>query len=68
LAGGRGDVVIRCGNVLVLNYDDVVEGLLDGAMLSIPEGATRLMLKCDARDRLNVDLGYSDAPDDEEEP
>jgi len=26
------------------------------------------MLKCDARDRLNVDLGYSDAPDDEEEP
>ena len=49
----------------MLNYDDVVEGLLNGAVLSIPEGSKELMLKCDAKDRLNAALGFTD--DEEEE-
>ena len=57
--------MIRCGKTLVLNYDDVVEGLLNGAVLSIPEGSKELMIKCDAVERLNADLGFTDAEEEE---
>jgi hypothetical protein len=57
--------MIRAGNVLVLTYDDIVEGMLEGACLTIPEGARRLMIKADAVEQLNADLGFVDVDDDE---
>jgi hypothetical protein len=58
--------MILTGNVLVLTYDDITEGLLNDACLDIPAGAKRLMLKADAVERLNADLGFVDTEDDDE--
>ena len=52
--------MIRAGHFAVLTYDEIIEELLSGAVLSIPEGTTRLMLKADAMERLNDDLGFTD--------
>ena len=57
--------MIRCGTVLVLNYDDITEGLLSGIALDIPKGCERLMIKQDAMDRLNAELGYEDRQKEE---
>lgn len=53
----------RAGNIVILTYDDITEGLLGGQILDLPLGATRLMIIQDAVDRLNKALGF----DDEEE-
>ena len=49
--------MMRCGKTMVLNYEDVVECLLENGALRIPEGCTQLMLHADAIARLNVNLG-----------
>ena len=52
--------MLTSGDVLVLTYEDVVEGLLSGAVLSIPSGMKRLVIHQDAISQLNDDLGLSD--------
>jgi hypothetical protein len=52
--------MILVGNVLVLTYDDVVEGLLSGTVLTLPQGAKRLTLTQEAINILNADLGLVD--------
>ena len=56
--------MMRCGKTMVLNYEDVVECLLENGALRIPEGCTQLMLHADAIARLNVNLGFSDEDDE----
>ncbi len=53
--------MILVGNVLVLTYDDIVEGLLSGTVLTLPQGTKRLMLIQDAINTLNANLGLEDA-------
>ena len=56
-------MTIKTCDVLVLAYDDIVEGMLSGVTLTIPEGCKRLMIKADAIERLNADLGFVDPHD-----
>jgi len=63
--------MIRCGKMMVLNYEDITECLLENGALHIPEGCTQLMLHAGAIEQLNVNLGLSDDgdfDDEEEEP
>ena len=59
--------MIRCGTVLVLNYEDITEGLLSGIALDIPKGCERLMIKQDAMDRLSAELGFTDVGEEVED-
>lgn len=58
--------MILRGDVLVLTYEDVTEGLLNAALLTIPTGARKLMIKLDAVKRLNSALGFDDDEESEE--
>ena len=58
--------MILHSDVLILTYDDIVEGLLNSALLTIPKGARKLMIKLDAIERLSSALGFDD--EESEEP
>jgi hypothetical protein len=57
----------RAGNIAILTYDDIAEGLLSGQVLTLPDGVRRLMIIQDAVDRLNHDLWFYEYPADEED-
>lgn len=59
--------MITTGRILVLTYDDIVEGLLNQAVLRIPERCTELMVRRDDVRRLNEALGLAD-PEGEPKP
>jgi hypothetical protein len=50
---------VSCG-VLYLTDQDITEGLLSGAVLSIPSGVHKLAIAATSRDVLNENLGYED--------
>jgi hypothetical protein len=51
----------RAGKVAILMRDDLMEGLLQGLALTLPEGATKLMLHADLVEYLNESLGFESA-------
>ena len=60
--------MMRAGNIAILTYDDIIEGLLsDLRVLDLPVGATRLMIRQDAWDTLTTDLGLTDEVEEEDE-
>jgi hypothetical protein len=59
--------MMRSGNIAVLTYEDITEGLLgDHRILDLPAGCTRLMIIQDAVDELNEALGFTNADDEED--
>ena len=48
----------RAGKYAILMKEDLTEGLLSGIALSLPEGATKLMLHADLVEYLNEGLGF----------
>lgn len=52
-------MMVSCGT-LYLNDQDITEALLEGAVLSIPEGTRKLAIAATSRDVLNENLRYAD--------